>query len=316
VTSSIPSQTGRTVVITGANSGLGLRSALVLAASGATVVLACRDRDRGRGSGALEQVRSVATAADPLLVTLDLADLRSVRSGAGEIAEQVGSVDVLMNNAAVMALPPTRSADGYEAHLAINHLGHFALTLRLLPTLLRARAPRVVVVASHSNWTGRMRWDDLHWERGRYRPWLVYSQSKLANLLFMLELDRRARAAGVGLTSVAAHPGGARTNLAGGVEGTLRRPLYRFSARLLRSDVAGVMPQLVAATDPGLAGGSYLGPQRWAGFAGPPGPARLSGRARDLEAARRLWEISEELTGERFDAALQRATSPISEGVR
>ena len=153
----LPPQVGRTVVITGANSGIGLRSAELLAARGARVVLACRDEHRGEA--ALERVRAQATAAEPELVRLDLAALASVREAAAEISERVPALDVLMNNAGVMALPPTRSADGFEAHLAVNHLGHFALTLRLLPTLLAAPAPRVVTTASHGHWTGRMRRD-------------------------------------------------------------------------------------------------------------------------------------------------------------
>jgi NAD(P)-dependent dehydrogenase (short-subunit alcohol dehydrogenase family) len=308
----VPLQVGRTIVVTGANSGIGLRSAEMLAARGARVVLACRDRRRGEA--ALEHVRAQATAADPLLVLLNLGALASVRDAAEEISERVEALDVLMNNAGVMALPPTRSADGFEAHLAVNHLGHFALTLRLLGTLLAAPSPRVVTTASHGHWTGRMRWDDLHWERGHYWPWLVYSQSKLANVLFMRELDRRARSAGIPLVSVGAHPGGAKTNLQSHVEGPVRKRVYQLASRLVQTDGAGAMPQLVAATDASVTGGSYLGPQRLFGFEGPPGPARMSRAARDPQAARRLWEISERLTGQGFEAALARCAQPVSEG--
>jgi NAD(P)-dependent dehydrogenase (short-subunit alcohol dehydrogenase family) len=303
----LPPQTGRTYLITGGNSGIGLRSACVLAGVGARVLLACRDPDRG--GEALAHVGAHATDAPPELVALDLADLSSVARAASEIAARLDSLDVLINNAGVMALPPARSVDGYEMHLATNHLGHFALTLRLLPVLLGAPAPRVVTVGSLGHWTGRIRCDDLHWQQRHYWPWLAYSQSKLANLLFMRELDTRARDAGLPLVSVAAHPGGAKTELSRHVVSPVRARVYGALSRFVtQSADDGAMPSLVAATDPALAGGAYVGPQGPLGLVGPPGPARLSPRARDPQTARRLWTVSEELTGVRFDDVLHRAT--------
>jgi NAD(P)-dependent dehydrogenase (short-subunit alcohol dehydrogenase family) len=308
----LPSQAGRTFLITGANSGIGLRSALVLAGRDARVLLACRNPDRG--ATALAQVRARATDAEPEFVRLDLADLASVRAAVASVADRVEGLDVLINNAGVMAVPSGRSADGYELHMATNHLGHFALTLGLLPVLLRASAPRVVTVASMAHRTGRMRWDDLHWQRGHYWPWLAYSQSKLANLLFMRELEARARGHSLPIVSVAAHPGAAKTDLAQHVRGPVRSRMYGLGLRCLaQSDVSGALPQLVAATDPMLPGGSYLGPKGRFGWIGGHAPARMSRAACDGNGARRLWAISEELTGTRFEEMLEAAT-PLTVG--
>ena len=189
----IPDQAGRTVVVTGATSGLGLASAKALAAAGARVLLAARNP--AKAEGARDEVAAGATGPEPEVVVLDLADLESVRAGADDIAGRVASLDVLMNNAGVMALPLARTAQGFEMQLGTNHLGHFALTGLLLPQLLAAPAPRVVTTSSNMHKTGRMRWDDLQGER-RYRRWPAYGQSKLANLLFTYELDRRARVRG------------------------------------------------------------------------------------------------------------------------
>src|SRR4051812_24496462 len=206
----IPDQTGRTVLVTGANSGLGLRSAEALASAGARVLLGCRNLDKG--AKALEEVRQVASGADPVLVPLDLADLTSVRKAADVVEGTVDKLDVLINNAGVMGIPKARTADGFEMQFGTNHLGHFALTGLLLPPLLRAPAPRVVTVSSRMHEIGRMRWNDLQGERG-YRKWLAYGQSKLANLLFTSELDRWATDHRLPITAVAAHPGYAATNL-------------------------------------------------------------------------------------------------------
>jgi NAD(P)-dependent dehydrogenase (short-subunit alcohol dehydrogenase family) len=291
-------QSDTTVVVTGANSGLGLASAEALAAHGATVVLACRDAQRG--AAALARVEAVATGPAPQLVPLDLADLDSVTAAAATLAERVGRIDVLMANAGVMAPPLRRTAQGHELQFGTNHLGHFALTMRLLPLLLAAPEPRVVVTSSSMHRIGRMRWDDLDWHRG-YRRWPAYGMSKLANLLFAFELDRRARAAGRALRAMAAHPGYASTHLqAAGPEMAGRS----FEAKLMglgnqlfaQSAADGALPQLFAATEPDLPGGTYYGPDGLGESRGHPRLVSASRAALDTSSWARLWTVSEELT--------------------
>jgi NAD(P)-dependent dehydrogenase (short-subunit alcohol dehydrogenase family) len=296
----IPDQNGRTVVITGANSGLGLRSAEALAAKGARVLMACRNEAKAKA--ALEQVRAVAMTAEPEVVRLDLADLASVRTAAERVRELTHELDVLMNNAGVMALPLGRTVDGFEMQFGTNHLGHFAFSGHLLPALLRAQAPRVVTTASGAHRIGRMRWDDLNWHRGRYGKWLAYGQSKLANLLFSFELDRRAGDAGSHLVSVAAHPGYADTHLQAAGPEQSGNKLMLIGAGLLtrmaaQSDAMGALPQLYAATMPDVTGGEYFGPNGPLEARGYPHRVGTTQAARDPEAGRRLWEASEELTG-------------------
>lgn len=209
-TQDMPDQSGRVVVVTGANSGLGLEATKALAARGATVVMACRDP--ARAQGAATAVREAVPGAHLEVMALDLASLTSVAAFAGEVTAKHRAIDVLMNNAGVMALPRALTPDGFELQLGTNHLGHFALTLRLLPALEAAAAPRVVTVASTAHRMGRIDFDDLMGER-RYKPWPAYGQAKLANLLFAYELERRLRAAGHKALSVAAHPGYSATNL-------------------------------------------------------------------------------------------------------
>ncbi|MEY2454375.1 MAG: hypothetical protein QOD92_3949, partial [Acidimicrobiaceae bacterium] len=252
----IPDQTGRTVVITGANSGLGLRSAEAMARAGAQVLLACRNP--AKAAEALEAVEACATTGTPSVIPLDLADLSSIESAAELIAERVGHIDVLMNNAGVMAIPLRRTADDFEMQFGTNHLGHFALTGRLLPLLLAAESPRVVSTSSQAHRIGKMRWDDLQW-RKRYSKWGAYGQSKLANLLFVLELDRRATRDGSELIAAAAHPGYASTHLqAAGPEmagSALMARAMAFGNRLVaQSDADGALPQLYAATMPDVKG--------------------------------------------------------------
>lgn len=296
----IPDQTGRVAVVTGANGGLGLRTAEALGAAGARVVMACRNQTKA--ARAVERVAAVS-AVPPTVVDLDLADLASVRDCAARIDESVGRVDVLVNNAGVMAIPRATTADGFEMQFGTNHLGHFALTHALLGALHRASAPRVVTVASIAHWAGRIRWSDVNWER-RYFRWPAYSQAKLANLLFTAELDRRSRAADSPLVAVAAHPGIAATDLYDGPQAG-RNPIAALTGRVGRAlgqpDALGVLPQLRAATDTAVTGGSYLG------AAGPlPGPFEIRGHpepawrsplARSERAAGRLWDLSESLTG-------------------
>jgi NAD(P)-dependent dehydrogenase (short-subunit alcohol dehydrogenase family) len=295
----VPSQQGRVAVVTGANSGLGLVTARELARAGARVVMACRDLTRGER--ALMSIRSSVPDAEVALSQLDLADLGSVRKFADSLDS---GLDVLVNNAGVMAMPKSSTADGFEMHLGTNHLGHFALTGLVLEHLLARPDPRVVTVSSQAHRTGRIDFDDLQSEK-RYGRWTAYGQSKLANLLFAFELQRRAAAAGSSLRSVAAHPGYAATNLqfaAARSEGSsLRERLMGFGNRIFsQSDEMGALPILYAATVVDLPGGSYVGPDGMFEQKGHPTIVGSSKRSKDEDEARRLWDISEELTGVRY----------------
>lgn len=306
----IPDQTGRTALVTGANSGLGYRTAVVLARRGARVLLGCRDAERGRA--AAERVRAeVATAPhgqgrtgdagrEAAEIVLDLADLGSVSKAAVEARERTADrIDLLVNNAGVMATPPRRTADGFELQIGTNHLGHAALTWLLAPAL-RAGA-RVVTLSSLAHRGGGLALDDLHFDRRRYNPTTAYSASKLANLLFALELDRRARADGRDLVSVAAHPGLTDTELAPNsarMRSSLIAPVVAMGNKLITQGVAsGALPQLYAATAPDVRGGDYIGPSWLGETRGAPARARLSTAARDPEAARLLWQHTADLVG-------------------
>jgi NAD(P)-dependent dehydrogenase (short-subunit alcohol dehydrogenase family) len=293
----IPEQTGRRAVVTGANSGIGFAAARELARAGAEVVLACRDP--GRGAAAVAALRADLPDARVELDMLDLADLGSVEAFAAGLSPQ--PLDLLINNAGVMATPRRVTVDGFELQLATNHLGHFALTGLLLDRLLAAPAARVVAVSSLLHRSGRIDFDDLQAEHG-YRPWRAYSQSKLANLLFCFELDRRSRAAGARLASVAAHPGYASTKLHSNGP---RRPVERLllpvgSLLLAQSAAAGALPTLRAACDPDVPSGAYLGPDGPGERRGHPHPVATSAGAVDERTAARLWEVSEQLTGVSF----------------
>ena len=303
--------TGTAVLVTGANSGIGYQAALQFARAGARVLLT--SRDPLRGDEALGRLRVAVPAADVSLERLDLADLASVRALADRLAGSLDRLDVLVNNAGVMATPHRTTADGFELQLGTNHLGHFALTGLLLPLLLRGHGPasarsdpehgvpRVVTVSSGAHRMGTISRDDLMAER-RYRPWRAYGQSKLANLLFMLDLQRRADAAGAPLVSVAAHPGYAATNLqAVGPAMSGSRLMGRLSDvgnRLLaQSAEQGAWPTLRAATDPQAAGGDYFGPDGLGESRGRPKRVGMSAAARDADTASWLWQRSVELTG-------------------
>ncbi|MBB5959851.1 protochlorophyllide reductase [Saccharothrix tamanrassetensis] len=293
----IPDQTGRTVLVTGANSGLGLRTAEVLGAKGARVLLACRSPERGRR--ALERVLAGGGTAE--LVALDLADLASVRDAAAAVRERTGSLDVLMNNAGVMAVPLGRTADGFERQFGTNHLGHAALTWQLMPLLRATPGARVVTLSSLAHTGGSLDLADPNYEVRRYSSWRAYSQSKLANLLFARELDRRCRSAGVDVTSVAAHPGITATELSANMARSRGNPLVALGAKVgdffAQSVEKGALPQLYAATSPDVEGGGYYGPDGWRGMRGHPTRADSSAAARDELAAARLWDLTAELTG-------------------
>jgi protochlorophyllide reductase len=304
-TASIPDQTGRVALVTGANSGLGLETARALAARGATVVMACRSarkaeeardqllRDLARASG-----ESAHGALDVL--TLDLADLASVRAAAAALADRYGALDLLINNAGVMAPPRTRTRDGFELQFGTNHLGHFSLTLQVLPLLHVRPGARVVFVTSGAQYFGRIAFDDLQGERS-YDRWRAYSQSKLANVMTALDLQERLRAQGSTVLALAAHPGLARTNLqpaSVAMNGSRLEALaYRLMDPLFQSAAMGALPQLFAATAPEAEPAGHYGPDGWGGMRGHPRAAPVAPAARDASQRRRLWEVSAELCG-------------------
>lgn len=291
-TTDVPDQTGKTAVVTGANSGLGLHTSIGLASKGARVLMACRDA--GRANAALARVRTEVPGAAVELVTLDLASLSSVEAAANEIAGRVGALDLLVDNAGIMAPPRTVTVDGFEAQLGTNHLGHFALTGRLLPLLLLAPAPRVVVVSSGAHRMGRINLDDLQSARS-YKRWGAYAQSKLANLLFARELQRRAAA--TLLLVAAAHPGYAATHLQSGQSSILFEAIMKLgNATLAQSDADGALPSLYAATMPDVVPGDYWGPALLE-LRGAPKRVGRAKTAEDDVVARQLWDESTRLTG-------------------
>ncbi|MEU2245608.1 oxidoreductase [Streptomyces sp. NPDC019224] len=294
-----PDQSGRTAVVTGANSGIGLITARELARCGARVLLACRDERRGEEAAA--RIRHAVRGADVEFAALDLADLSSVRRFAADF--RADRLDLLINNAGVMALPYGRTADGFETQFGVNHLGHFALTGLLLPKLLAAGGARVVTVSSGLHALADIDMGDLNSER-KYHRWIAYGRSKTANLLFVHELARRAAAAGSGLVAAAAHPGYASTNLQ---TAAARMEHRRAAERLIelgnrivaQPASAGALPTLYAATAPGVRPDSFTGP-RLLGMRGAPGPSRRASWTRSDVAGERLWVASEQLTGVTF----------------
>jgi protochlorophyllide reductase len=294
----IGDQHGRVVLVTGANAGLGFAIASDLAFRGARVLLACRSRTKA--DAAVAMIRDGLPDADLAVVSLDLASLASVRSAAESVLSTESRLDLLINNAGLMAVDESRTEDGFEMQFGVNHLGHFALTADLLPLLLVTPGSRVVSMSSMGHRGGRFNAADPMFERRTYGRWPAYFQSKLANLLFTAELDRRLRAGGADTQALAAHPGGSRTDL--GTEGRgLANRLFRVTS-IGQSPQAGALPALRAATDPAAQGGQYYGP-RW-GMWGRAVRERPSRRARDAGDARRLWTLSEELTGRTTTAIL------------
>ena len=301
-TRDIPDQSGKLAIVTGATGGLGLETVLGLAGAGGEVILAGRNPPKGRDAEAL--VRDCHRAAEVRFEMVDLASLASVTAFADRMLAAGRPIDILVNNAGVMALRKRETtADGFEMQFGTNYLSHFALTARLLPLLTAAQA-RVVQLSSIAHRSGKIRLDDLNHERG-YEAWQVYSQSKLAMLMFAIELDRRSKAKGWGLTSAAAHPGFARTDLivnGPAIGGSAFVPsVINLTVGLLgHSAAAGALPTLMAATMPGVMGGQYFGPRGWMEAKGPPGPARIEPQALDAGVATNLWASSERLTGVAF----------------
>jgi NAD(P)-dependent dehydrogenase (short-subunit alcohol dehydrogenase family) len=293
----MPAQNGRIALITGATGGIGYEAALALAGKGARVILAARNP--AKGEAALSAIREAHPQADVRFELLDLARLDSVAACAERVLAAEPRLDLLINNAGVMT-PPTRqeTADGFELQFGTNHLAHFALTLRLLPLVRRGENPRVVTVSSGAHLTGKIDFSDLNWTKRRYRPWLAYSQSKLANVLFAFELQRHSHLGGWGVMSNACHPGYARTDLIANGPGLENMRLGLMLQPFMSQSAAdGALPTLYAATSPDATGGGYYGPARLFELVGPPKRARVAAQARRAGAAKRLWAVSEELTG-------------------
>ncbi|MGB8859331.1 MAG: oxidoreductase [Ilumatobacteraceae bacterium] len=296
----IPDQSGRVALITGGNSGIGLQAARALAEHGAHVVLACRTHAKAQAARA--EILTTAPKAEVSIIDLDLTSLAAVEAAAGEASASLDRLDLLINNAGVMATPNERTVDGYELQFATNHLGHAALTAHLLPLLLATERSRVVNVSSLAHRFGSIHFDDLQWDR-HYRSWGAYGQSKLANLLFTFELQRRLAAASASTVAVAAHPGVSDTNLAGstgGLTGKLLSVTKPVAGLFSQNSQMGALPTLRAAVDPTVRGGEYFGPDGFMEQRGHPRLVKANAAANDKVVAARLWDATIELTGVPF----------------
>ncbi|CAM3599609.1 oxidoreductase [Deinococcus frigens] len=288
----MPDQSGRVAVVTGANSGLGYETARALAQHGATVVLAYRSAQKAEAAAA--RILAANPAGKVVIMALDLEDLDSVRAFADDFKSKFERLDLLVNNAGIMVPPQGETGQGFETQFGVNHLGHFALTAQLIGTLNGTPGARVVTVSSIAHRFGQIEFGDLNWKARKYKAMPAYGQSKLANLLFTHELQRRLGAAGSGTLAVAAHPGYAATSLQGeGVNDGLM-------GRLAQTQQMGALPSLYAATAPVVAGGEFFGPSGFAEIAGHPQRVESNARSHDAETARQLWTVSEELTGVTF----------------
>lgn len=299
----IPDQTNKVVVITGANSGLGYETSKALAAKGATVVMACRNMEKGER--ALQSIRQQTPVANLELMQLDLSDLESVASFAEQFNETHTRLDILFNNAGLMAIPFRKTKQGFEMTIGVNHFGHFALTGLLMPVLMITPESRVVTTSSLFHKRGKIFFDDINYETRKYKKWEAYAQSKLANLLFALELQNRFSTAGKKTISVAAHPGYARTHLQEKGAEMQGRKIARFFARIgnalfAQSAERGALPQLYAGTAHEVQGGDYYGPSGFFETRGYPKKVKPSKRAQDASTMQKLWELSEELTGIKY----------------
>jgi NAD(P)-dependent dehydrogenase (short-subunit alcohol dehydrogenase family) len=294
----VPSQNGKIALVTGANSGIGYQSALELARHGAHVLLGARDA--AKGQAALERLLLEAPGASAEVVSLDMASLASIRAFAAAFATRGVALDLLINNAGVMALPKRQTTeDGFERQFGTNHLGHFALTGLLMPQLLASPAPRVVTVASLAHRGGKIVFDDLQAEK-KYSPWGAYNASKLANILFAKELDRRARVSGSKLVSLPVHPGISVTSIIDngpGMKG-LKMGIFKiFGPVLMQPDTAGALPTLYAATSAEAHSGDYIGPDGFMEFKGAPVVVKPRANGLDEATGERLWAVSGQLTG-------------------
>ncbi|MCK0175669.1 MULTISPECIES: SDR family NAD(P)-dependent oxidoreductase [Mycobacteriaceae] len=293
----VPDQEDRVAVITGANTGIGYEAAAVLAAKGAHVVLAVRNTDKGHR--AAERIRAATPHADVTVRELDLTSLDSIRRAADDLRAEYPRIDLLINNAGVMMTPKATTKDGFELQFGTNHLGHFALTGQLLDNLLPVEGSRVVTISSNAHRFGGMNFDDLQSER-KYNRVTAYGQSKLSNLLFTYELDRRLTAKGAPTIAVAAHPGTSSTELTRNLWPVARKPVELVWGLISQTPEMGALPTLRAATDPQVRGGQYYGPSDLNEQRGYPKLVQSNGRSHDEAAQRRLWAVSEELTGVTF----------------
>jgi NAD(P)-dependent dehydrogenase (short-subunit alcohol dehydrogenase family) len=292
----VPDESGRVAIVTGSNTGLGYDTARVLAARGARVVMAVRDT--AKGDAAAARIRELSPGAEVTVHALDLGSLASVRAAAAELAAAHPRIDLLINNAGVMYPPKQTTADGFELQFGTNHLGHFALTGLLLKNLLGVDGSRVVAVASIAhNIRAKIDFADLQWETRRYDRVASYGQSKLANLMFTYDLQRRLAAAKAKTIAVAAHPGVAATELVRHVPGAGLPGVSWLSGRLLNTSELGALPTLRAATDPEVRGGQYYGPDGFRELRGYPKLVTSSAQSHDTAVQERLWSVSEELTG-------------------
>jgi len=285
-------QSGRIAIVTGSNSGIGFETARVLAGKGATVVMACRNLEKANLKA--DEIRAAHPGADVEVMQLDLSDLGSVRHFADAFRAKHSRLDLLINNAGIMVPPYGKTAQGFETQFGVNHLGHFALTGSLLDLITNTPGSRIVTVSSIAHYMGRIDFADLNWEKG-YRAQAAYGQSKIANLLFTYELQRRLAAAGKDTIAVAAHPGWTETNLQEHAKGV--KFLNRF---LAQEPLMGALPTLYAATEPGVNGAEYFGPRGFMEMNGPPKKVKSNKRSHDPNVAERLWNVSEELTGVHF----------------
>jgi NAD(P)-dependent dehydrogenase (short-subunit alcohol dehydrogenase family) len=290
----VPDQTGRVAIITGANTGIGYEAAAVLATKGAHVVLAVRSLDKGKN--AVDRITAKAPHADVTLQQLDLTSLYNIREAADTLRATYPSIDLLINNAGVMMTPKETTKDGFELQFGTNHLGHFALTGQLLDNLLPVEGSRVVTISSSTHRIGRINFDDLQSER-RYNRLAAYGQSKLANLLFTYELARRLANKGAPTIAVAAHPGGSNTELTRNLPGLIRQPTELLWGLLAQNAEMGALPTLRAATDPDVRNAQYYGPDGIGEQRGHPKLVQSNAKSHDENVQRRLWTVSEELTG-------------------
>lgn len=295
----IPDQAGKLVIVTGGNSGIGYEAGLALAGKNAHVILAVRDVKKGED--AVQKIRQKYPQTQVTVMPLDLSDLKSVRSFAQAFLAKHEHLNILINNAGVMALPARKTADGFEMQFGTNHLGHFALTGLLLPALKATPSARVVTVSSFVHNSGDIHFDDLQWEK-KYDRWGAYAQSKLANLLFTYELQRRLAASGIDVKSLGCHPGYAATNLQSAgpqMDGSVVSlwMMKLANAVVAQSQTMGALPTLFAAVAPQANGGDYIGPTGLREMRGYPAKVSSSSKSYDVEVAKRLWSISEELTG-------------------
>lgn len=299
----IPDQTGKYVVVTGANSGLGFETTKAMAAKGATVVMACRNETKAQEAASL--IRDAVPNAPLEIRALDLSDQDSIKSFADEMIAQGKPIDILFNNAGVMAMPEMRTAQGFEMQVGTNHLGHFALTARLFPLIEQAQAGRVVTVSSQAHRIGKIDLDDLTWQNRRYSRWPAYGQAKLANLMFAKELGKRLSAKGSKVISAAAHPGYASTNLQSAAskieQSKIGEWFFELGNSIFGQDQSlGALPSLRAATDSGVENCDYYGPKGFMEMGGYPVKVGSTKIAQNEETWAKLWTVSEELTGVSF----------------